>query len=160
MEESIVLEEDIDPNYEPSEEEFMEYVESLGIELPEDSDLLYLAREGLKARLPNEWKPCQGKDGQIFYFNFETGESVWDHPCDTIYRNKVLEARSAKTLAKGQKKINSLSNKKINNPIGFNTVIEPAENSELLKRKKEIEEEFQKFSAQITKEYAEKVRVT
>jgi centrosomal protein CEP164 len=138
----------------------MEYVESLGIELPEDSDLLFLAREGLKARLPNEWKPCQGKDGQIFYFNFETGESVWDHPCDTIYRNKVLEAKSARKNAKGKKSINSLSNKKTNNSLGFNSMPEPAENSEFNKQKKEIEGELQEFSKQLTNEYAEKVRIT
>ena len=54
MEESIVLEEDIDPNYVPTDEEIKEYAESLGLNLPEDNDLLYLAREGIKARLPKE----------------------------------------------------------------------------------------------------------
>ena len=28
--------------------------------------------------------------GDIFYFNFDSGESVWDHPCDEHYR-KVFD---------------------------------------------------------------------
>jgi hypothetical protein len=55
-----------------------------------DMELLWIAKEGLKAPLPNPWKPCQTQDGDIFYFNFESGESVWDHPCDEHYR-KVRE---------------------------------------------------------------------
>merc|ERR1711957_179697 len=49
---------------------------------------LWIARAGLKAALPASWKPCQtfGDEGQLFYFNFETGESVWDHPCDEYHR--------------------------------------------------------------------------
>ena len=28
-----------------------------------------------------------------YYFNFQTGESRWEHPLDEIYRNKVRKAR-------------------------------------------------------------------
>lgn len=24
--------------------------------------------------------------GDIYYFNFTSGESIWDHPCDEFYR--------------------------------------------------------------------------
>jgi len=24
--------------------------------------------------------------GDVYYFNFETGESLWDHPCDAQYK--------------------------------------------------------------------------
>lgn len=58
--------------------------------LPEDEDLLYIAREGLKAPLPDAWKPCKTKDDEIYYFNFETAESVWEHPCDRLYQQKFL----------------------------------------------------------------------
>lgn len=74
-----------------------------------DEDLFWIAREGLKAPLPENWKPCKTTDeevspteprcgaitvpsadmcgcSQIYYFNFATGESVWDHPCDEYYR--------------------------------------------------------------------------
>ena len=54
-EESVILEERIDENYEPTEEEIQEYALFLGLDLPEDEDLLYIAREGLKAPLPKSW---------------------------------------------------------------------------------------------------------
>jgi hypothetical protein len=44
--------------------------------------------------LPRPWKPCQVVDTEeIFYFNFETGESVWDHPVDEYYRQVFEEER-------------------------------------------------------------------
>ena len=80
---SIVLEEEIDPNYEPSEKEVIEYAKWLGMDLEEDRDLMWIAREGLKAPLPERWKPCKTLDTkEIYYFNFANGESTWDHPCD------------------------------------------------------------------------------
>jgi len=82
-----VLDEEIDADYVPTEKEILEYGEWLGIDVEKDSDLLWISTAGLKAALPYPWKPCQtAPDGDIFYFNFETGESVWDHPCDERYR--------------------------------------------------------------------------
>ena len=31
--------------------------------------------------------------GDYYYFNFETGETQWNHPLDKIFREKVIEAR-------------------------------------------------------------------
>lgn len=77
--------------------EIEEYANYLGLDLEEDQDLLYIAREGLKAPLPPPWKPCQSKGKDIFYFNFETQESVWEHPCDKYYKEKVRELKAAKS---------------------------------------------------------------
>ena len=38
--------------YEPTEQEVEGYAEFLGINLAEDRDLLYIAKEGIKARIP------------------------------------------------------------------------------------------------------------
>ena len=35
----------------------------------------------------------QDQSAEIYYFNFATGESIWDHPCDEFYRKMVLEER-------------------------------------------------------------------
>lgn len=48
---SIVLEEEVDPNYEPSQDEILEYARWLGMDPVEDADLLWVAREGLKVRV-------------------------------------------------------------------------------------------------------------
>ena len=158
MDESVVLEEDIDPNYEPTEEELREYAEILGLVLPEDNDLMYLAREGIKARLPKEWKPCQTRGEEIYYFNFETGESVWEHPCDTIYKKKIKDAKTAKKNRHEKNKVKPLQqNKKVSSNLSFSPVQEQPESTEFTKRKKEIEEEMRKFSEQLKKEYSEKV---
>ncbi|KAJ3382824.1 hypothetical protein HDU84_004039 [Entophlyctis sp. JEL0112] len=82
----IVLEEEFDENYEPTEAEILEYAKFLGMDEEEDKHLFWIARESLKAPLPADWKPCQSEDGNIYYFNFSTGESIWDHPCDEHYR--------------------------------------------------------------------------
>jgi len=94
---SVILEEDIDENYEPTQAEIDEYAAWLGMNRPEDDDLLWVASEGLKAPLPENWKPCKTQDGEIYYFNFASGESVWDHPCDDYYR-KTYEEEKAKKL--------------------------------------------------------------
>eukprot|EP00967_Tisochrysis_lutea_P108744 scaffold168638_cov27-Tisochrysis_lutea.AAC.6 len=95
--ESVILEEDIDENYEPTQAEIDEYAAWLGMKRPEDDDLLWIASEGLKAPLPEHWKPCKTQDGEIYYFNFATGESVWSHPCDEYYQ-KTYEEEKAKKM--------------------------------------------------------------
>ena len=31
---------------------------------------MWIAKEGLKAPLPKDWKPCKTPQGDIYYFNF------------------------------------------------------------------------------------------
>ena len=90
---SIVLEEEIDENYEPTDEEVREYAQWLGMDLENERALMWIASEGLKAPLPEDWKPCRSPEGDIYYFNFSTGESVWDHPCDEYYRTLYQEEK-------------------------------------------------------------------
>lgn len=49
---SVVLEEEIDPNYVPGEEEVVEYAKWLGMDLVKDEDLYWIAREGLMVHSP------------------------------------------------------------------------------------------------------------
>lgn len=96
---SIVLEEEIDPNYVPSEAEVIEYAKWLGMDLENDKDLFWIAREGLMAPLPANWKPCKTQDTEdIYYFNFSSGESTWDHPCDGYYKRLYEEEKKKKEI--------------------------------------------------------------
>ena len=90
---STVLEEEIDADYEPTEAEIVEYATWLGMDLEADKELFWIAEEGLKAPLPPDWKPCKSPAGEIYYFNFATGESQWDHPCDDHYKAKYTEEK-------------------------------------------------------------------
>lgn len=94
---SVVLEEHVDSEYEPTEQEILDYSEWLGMDLENDKDLMWIARAGLKVPLPPPWKPCTtGEENEVFYFNFDTGESVWDHPCDEYHRMLYKKERAKK----------------------------------------------------------------
>lgn len=45
-----------------------------------------MGRDGIKAPLPEDWKPCKSSSGDIYYFNFRTGDSRWEHPQDDFYK--------------------------------------------------------------------------
>ncbi|XP_067326921.1 centrosomal protein of 164 kDa isoform X2 [Anolis sagrei] len=89
----LILEEDYDEAYIPSQREIQEFARVIGIDPEAEPELLWLAREGIVAPLPAEWKPCQDVTGDIYYFNFATGQSSWDHPCDERYRQLVAQER-------------------------------------------------------------------
>ncbi|XP_034058688.1 centrosomal protein of 164 kDa-like isoform X2 [Gymnodraco acuticeps] len=78
--------------------EIHEYAREIGIDPERESELLWLAREGIVAPLPPEWKPCQDVTGDIYYFNFSSGQSTWDHPCDEHYRRLVAQERERAQL--------------------------------------------------------------
>ncbi|XP_061448808.1 centrosomal protein of 164 kDa isoform X2 [Rhineura floridana] len=89
----LILEEDYDETYIPSEQEINEFARVIGIDPENEAELMWLAREGIVAPLPAEWKPCQDITGDIYYFNFANGQSMWDHPCDERYRQLVAKER-------------------------------------------------------------------
>jgi hypothetical protein len=60
-----------------------------------DKNLLWIAKEGLKAPLPPHWKPCQAENEEIFYHNFQTKQSTLTHPCDEYYK-ELYEKEKAK----------------------------------------------------------------
>ncbi|XP_075822198.1 centrosomal protein of 164 kDa isoform X5 [Microtus pennsylvanicus] len=89
----LILEEDSDETYVPSEQEILDFARVIGIDPIKEPELMWLAREGIEAPLPKGWKPCQNITGDIYYFNFNTGQSIWDHPCDEHYRKLVIQER-------------------------------------------------------------------
>jgi len=55
----------------------------------------------------------QDASGDIYYFNFQTGDSVWDHPCDDYYRNMVIEEKRKRSAMTGSsRKENKKKDKK------------------------------------------------
>ncbi|KFP90094.1 Centrosomal protein of 164 kDa, partial [Apaloderma vittatum] len=85
--------EDYDETYVPTEQEIKDYAREIGIDPDKEPELLWLAKEGIMTPLPADWKPCQDVTGEIYYFNFATGQSTWDHPCDDRYRELVIQER-------------------------------------------------------------------
>ncbi|TRZ15892.1 hypothetical protein HGM15179_011240 [Zosterops borbonicus] len=96
----LILEEE-DSEYIPKEHEIRSFAPTIGIDPDKESELLWLARECLVTPLPPEWKACQDiEGGNIYYFNFENGRSMWEHPCDEHYKKLVIQERE-KLLARG-----------------------------------------------------------
>eukprot|EP00906_Rhabdomonas_costata_P035345 RCo049656 len=92
-----------DEEYEPSEQEILEYCEWLGMDPENDRALMWIAREALKAPLPDNWKICYTEDREVYYFNIRNGESIWDHPMDAYY--KALFRQEKAKLEKKRKKM-------------------------------------------------------
>ncbi|NP_001427881.1 centrosomal protein of 164 kDa isoform 4 [Homo sapiens] len=108
----LVLEEDYDETYIPSEQEILEFAREIGIDPIKEPELMWLAREGIVAPLPGEWKPCQDITGDIYYFNFANGQSMWDHPCDEHYRSLVIQERAKLSTSGAIKKKKKKKEKK------------------------------------------------
>lgn len=71
-----------------------EYAHFLGMDLEKDKKYFYIAKEGLKAPLPEQWQPFQNKlDDQVYYVNAETGEKQLEHPCDEFYKKKFEDSK-------------------------------------------------------------------
>lgn len=67
------------------------------MDLTEDQDLFHIAREGLKAPLPDVWKPAKNRNGDIYYINLNTKEAQWEHPCDEHYKKVFQDAKKKKS---------------------------------------------------------------
>ncbi|XP_055591874.1 centrosomal protein of 164 kDa isoform X2 [Uranotaenia lowii] len=82
--------------YEPSKEEILEYAIKIGIDPGTETNLIYLARQGLLHPLPENWKPCYSKQVKAYYYyDRYSRKSQWEHPIDVLYRQKVADARQA-----------------------------------------------------------------
>lgn len=95
---NMSLEEEEGEEYEPSEDEIIEYARYLGIDPNIDHDLLWIAVEGLKAPVPEPWKAIQypSKPDEIYYMNMQTGQIFPEHPLDAVYRERVKQEKKLK----------------------------------------------------------------
>eukprot|EP00164_Ancoracysta_twista_P004184 GFYU01005631.1.p1 GENE.GFYU01005631.1~~GFYU01005631.1.p1 ORF type:complete len:312 (-),score=78.53 GFYU01005631.1:112-1047(-) len=97
---AFVVADDKVEEYNPEEQEIIAYAKYIGMDPADavDSQLMWVAEQGLKAPLPEEWKACTTGDEKVFYYNEGTGESVWEHPCDEFY--KMMFVTEKKNLVK------------------------------------------------------------
>eukprot|EP01084_Bolivina_argentea_P103768 185857_1 len=63
-------------DYVPSMDEVKAYARYLGMDPDSESDLLWIADEGLRCLLPPGWKPLRSRtSGGIYYFHEATGRA-------------------------------------------------------------------------------------
>ena len=63
------------------------------MDLETDQEFLWLAKESLNAELPAGLiSRTFGKD-QHYYVNRITGDTIWEHPADKIYKERFLDLK-------------------------------------------------------------------
>ena len=102
-----VIEESLDPNYLPSEEDIQQYAEWLKLDVVAHPHLRWLPLLGLTTTLPDGWKAVRSHDGgggggvgggaanstteSVYYWHAATGESTWEHPTDQMVRELLQQ---------------------------------------------------------------------
>eukprot|EP00756_Hemistasia_phaeocysticola_P011957 Hpha_TRINITY_DN15164_c4_g4::TRINITY_DN15164_c4_g4_i1::g.129305::m.129305 len=90
---SIVVE--AEAGEEGYEEQVEQYATVLGMDLDgDDSFLLWIAREGLVAPIPNDWMWSRSPNGEIYYIHAPTRHTQWEHPADARYRELLAHRRA------------------------------------------------------------------
>ena len=83
------------PPYEPSAEAVLSYADCLGMDLPFDSDLLWIPRLALLQPLPPPWRCCES-DGCIYFVHWGSGECSFTDPSDEFYASLYRSEKESK----------------------------------------------------------------
>jgi len=79
-----------------------QYAIYLGINPSEDKDLMWIARDGYSAEVPEPWVECTDEEGECYYYNKETKERKWEHPMDEYYKELYQSEKAKKVLNKNK----------------------------------------------------------
>jgi len=79
-------------------EDVLEYAVYLGMDPKEDTDLLWIAEEALKADEPDGWTEMMDPNGHLYFHNSTTGQSSRQHPLDDYYQNLYLKLKMQRTM--------------------------------------------------------------
>ena len=89
------------------QEAILEHAKFLGMDPVLDAAFLWIAEESLTAPLPKGWVVAEADDGSLYHFNPDTGESLWEHPLDEVYRQKFRD-REEKAKAPTREEIQEM----------------------------------------------------
>ena len=77
--------------------EILQHAVYVGMELS-DKDLLWIAKASLKAPLPAPWITNVTNDNEVCFYNTETNETIWEHPCDKDYKKLYIQEKEKKKI--------------------------------------------------------------
>lgn len=66
-------------------DDVLDMAEYIGIQLPEEKHLLWIAENALAATVPEPWQEAEDEQGNVFFHNPETGASQYEHPNDSQF---------------------------------------------------------------------------
>eukprot|EP00931_Biecheleriopsis_adriatica_P065893 TRINITY_DN40346_c0_g1_i1.p1 TRINITY_DN40346_c0_g1~~TRINITY_DN40346_c0_g1_i1.p1 ORF type:complete len:349 (-),score=60.41 TRINITY_DN40346_c0_g1_i1:48-1031(-) len=84
------------------EADFLQYSQTLGVDLTQHGDLLWAVQEAFNAPLPMSWTEHTDDEGRVYFFNESSNQSTWEHPMDQVYRELlsiVQRSREADVLS-------------------------------------------------------------
>eukprot|EP00767_Chilomastix_cuspidata_P006767 gnl/Chilomastix_cuspidata/723.p1 GENE.gnl/Chilomastix_cuspidata/723~~gnl/Chilomastix_cuspidata/723.p1 ORF type:complete len:707 (+),score=308.52 gnl/Chilomastix_cuspidata/723:40-2160(+) len=98
----VLEEEEFDPDFVPTPEQ-MQYhaINNLGVDPEVEPRVLDIAKQALMTPLPEHWRPCKTKTGEIYYYNFIEDISIGSHPIDKYFRflaGVLVSGRSTRPL--------------------------------------------------------------
>ena len=76
-------------------EELEEYARYYGIDPYKEASLMWIAREGMEAPLPDGWNEELDERGVPYYYETSTRRTQWKHPYDDYFKDLVRRAREA-----------------------------------------------------------------
>ena len=83
-------------------DDIISYADYIGMNLDDDSELLWIADEALQAPEPVGWEECQDPMGNSYYMNNITQMTMTQHPVDYHYQQFYLQMKQQKMLAQHQ----------------------------------------------------------
>ena len=92
-EQEVLMQTEFNEDYEPTPEEVQEYAQYIGLDPLLDQHLFWLAEEGIKAKLPPDWKAFRNQAQELIYLNVDTQEAMVEHPMDQVYMAKAEELK-------------------------------------------------------------------
>ena len=84
------------------------FAHHLGIDIDAEEHLMFIAKEALQ-QMPEGWELGVSPEGDEnagipYFFMIESGESVWEHPNDAMYKERVKEERNKRAAALAERK--------------------------------------------------------
>ena len=77
------------------DEDLLEMAEYMGIQLPAEQNLLWIAEKALDASLPEPWQEIEDADGHLFFHNSHNKVSQYEHPNDAYFLQMLEAERKA-----------------------------------------------------------------
>eukprot|EP00930_Biecheleria_cincta_P100402 TRINITY_DN92040_c0_g1_i1.p1 TRINITY_DN92040_c0_g1~~TRINITY_DN92040_c0_g1_i1.p1 ORF type:complete len:312 (-),score=45.98 TRINITY_DN92040_c0_g1_i1:61-996(-) len=94
--------EGLDTDGQHDEADIQQYGQTLGVDMEQHGDLLWAVQEAFNAPLPLSWTEHTDDEGRVYFYNESSGQSTWEHPMDSVYRELlsiVQRAREADMAA-------------------------------------------------------------
>ena len=133
--------------------ELEEYAVYLGMDPVEDADLIWIAKEGFMASVPEPWMQCENNDGETYFFNKKTNQATWSHPLDAHYK-ELYQKEKAKKM-QGAKQLTNSKTGKVMNSKAQNTTPNTKQSEKIKETQSVKKDDGEKIEEYSDEEYSE-----